>query len=184
MRKLLLLLLLCILGLPIYSQELSLQTKYKNHIEVKPINLLAGQYNINYERVLSNRFSVEAGYGHYFGVEYDDGEKVFGNNVALNPRFYFTKRNFAPESYYFGPYLNYNILENRSANGDRDNLQLFEKGLLIGRQWLKDNGIVFDINAGLAHLTTDVSDEETGDDYEDDAPQFLPKVGIAIGYSF
>lgn len=183
MRKLVLFLFLCAVATVSYSQELTLQSEYKNHIEVKPINLLAGQYNINYERVLANRFSVEASYGHWFGVEYDDGEKVYGNNFALNPRFYFTKRNFAPESYYAGPYFNYNILENRTEN-DVDNVKFFEKGLLVGRQWLKDNGIVFDMNVGIAHLSTTISDEEEQDDYEEDVPKFLPKVGLAVGYSF
>lgn len=184
MRNNLVLFLLCCLAMVAQSQELSLQTKYKNHFEVKPLNLLAGQYNINYERVLGNRISAEISYGHWFGVKYNDGEKVYGNNVAFNPRFYFTKQNFAPESYYFGPYFNYNILENKNVNGDIDNAKFFEKGLLIGRQWLKDNGIVFDINAGIAHLGTDLTDTEIEDEYEDGIPQYLPKVGLAVGYSF
>jgi len=153
-----------------------------NYLKVKPINLLGGQLNLNYERVFTNRITTEFSYGHWFGVEADD-DNVFGNNFGVNPRYYFKKNKFAPEDYYAGVYLNYNILDVKS-NNDSDALQLFEKGVLIGRQWLQDNGIVIDLNTGIAHLGTNLEDIEDSDDYEDDLPKFLPKVGASIGYSF
>lgn len=165
--------------LQVSAQRLMEEPKYKNHIEIKPLNLLAGQYNINYERVLSPRISVEAGFGQWFSVENGEDD-LTGNNFSINPRYYFSRFGYAPVKAYTGIYLNYNNLSVAEGGGNTNqSLNVFERGVLVGQQNVLKNGIVIDYNAGIAYI---------GDNYEGDNDdykrKFLPKVGFTVGYSF
>ncbi len=166
----------------VHAQSVSRQTQYLNHFEIKPMNLIGGQYNLNYERVLNNRWTAEAGYGHIFGTEIDN-QTISGNSFLVSGHYYFTKKHLAPESYYVGPYLSFHSLSSKTGQ-DTDDINFSEQGVLVGRQWLQKNGIVLDTNVGIGHLFHKYDEVESDDTYEEDTPIFIPRVAIAIGYSF
>jgi len=175
MKKLLLLLSLSLLTFS-YSQETQKVDFAKNEIKGNALMLVAGAFEVTYERILNEESAV----GVSLFVPYDNDIDV---NFSLTPyyRFYFGKKPSAGffvegfgmlNSYDDTIYTNENNYNSTYEDVTRTDFAL---GFGLGSKWVTKRGFVFEINAGVGRNLFNSSDT----DFE-----IVGRGGITLGYRF
>ena len=204
------------------GQELEFEDAYeadsvyavRNAIKVDPIQILVGEYELIYERILSNHWSVEAGLGitrrNYLGDPRDYSLDDLGQNVSIETGYSFTLsfRNYFRESpELIGPYLEvggnirqydltYAVIDTSGAlTGDEfPDSRKFTSGYLnFGFQALPMNSNIFaDFYVGVAIRYADLRIIRA-EDIHDPATYFYENtqewrwgfnIGVKIGVGF
>ncbi len=135
----------------------------KNEIKGNALMLVAGTFEITYERLLNE----ESGFGVSLFVPYDND---IDTNFSISPyyRFYFGEKpaaGFFAEG--FGMLNSYeNGVENRTD---------FALGFGLGAKWVTKKGFVFEINTGIGRNLFNSSNT-----YH----EFVGRGGITLGYQF
>ena len=145
-----------------------------NVIKFNPLSLVFGNAEINYERVVGSRQSLqlEAGYT-YLNF---DGDRYTGFTVGAQYRFYLQKKYTAPEGWFAAPYINYCS----ARYEDEDfNINIFSLGAVLGYQWQLDP-VAIDLYFGPGYFQreADATDFDLGFD------GLGLKVGLAVGLGF
>lgn len=177
MKKLLLLLLLCLSRFTIgYSQENQKVDFLKNEIKVNALFLVAGALEVTYERIINE----ETGLGAAVFIAITDD---FDTNFALTPyyRFYFGKKpaaGFFVEG--FGSLNSYeDSVYNWEINGDSSYKDVsrtdFALGFGLGSKWTTKRGFLLEINAGVGRNLFNSSDTDQ---------EIVGRGGITLGYRF
>ncbi|NNC95789.1 MAG: DUF3575 domain-containing protein [Chitinophagales bacterium] len=146
----------------------------KNIIKTNPIGLAFGNFNIAYERAVSDASSLQFG-GNFFFKLFGTDVSGFGLNAAY--RYYVTHNSRVnPEGFFVGPRLAFNTFTESSSDASVSTMGI---GGLIGYQWVFDINLTLDLGAGPTYLfvVTDAGATETFDG-------FVPNLILAIGYNF
>jgi hypothetical protein len=157
-----------------YSQD---KTDFpKNEIKGNALMLVAGAFEVTYERILNE----ESGVGISLFVPYDNDMDV---NFSLSPyyRFYFGKKPAA--GFFVEGFGMLDSYTQPASDGDWDsnyvgperNVTDFALGFGLGAKWITQKGFVFEINGGVGRNLFNSS----GTDYE-----IVGRGGITLGYRF
>lgn len=144
----------------------------RNAIKVDPLQIVVGEYQLIYERILANRWSVEFGLGftrrNYLADRTDYTLDDLGRNVDIKTKYSFTlsfRRYFMNTEELLGPYValggnireyafDYAVLDSTGTlTGDNfDDVRKFTSGFInIGYQALPKNSNIFaDFYVGVA----------------------------------
>ena len=171
----------------------------QNVVKVGLTPLAFGNVNLNYERVLTDRMSLNTTVG--FGIPRNsvpfaansglEGNASYGAfEVTPELRFY-GKDNGAPRGFYFGPWLRYRqwtISGDETFSGYSTNyeagLRTFNGGIQLGAQWLI--GDVFSIDwsfLGVGIGYYNLSGKFTSDDPSVDWDQVKADIETELGQS-
>lgn len=206
----------------IIGQDLDFEDAYepdsvfavRNAIKIDPIQIVVGEYELIYERILSDHWSVEAGMGitrrNYFPDSRDYTLDDLGQNVSIETGYSFTLsvRNYFRESpELIGPYLElggnirqydltYSVIDSSGAlTGDAfPDTRKFTSGFLnVGFQALPQNTNIFaDFYVGVALRyadlriirADDINDPETYFYQDKEEWRWGFNVGVKIGVGF
>lgn len=206
----------------IFAQDLAFEDAYepdsifavRNAIKIDPIQIVVGEYEIIYERIISNHWSVEGGIGftrrNYLADRSDYTLDDLGQNVSIETGYSYTLsfRNYFRDSpELIGPYwelggnireykLNYSVLDTAGTlTGDNfaDTRKFTSANLNIGFQALPKNSNIFaDFYIGAAMRYADLMIIRAGD-IHDPTTYFYQEtkewrlgfnIGIKIGVGF
>ena len=149
------------------------QAEFPNVIKINPISLAFGNFNLSYQRGLSDASAIQVGANYWYRIF---GEEVSGVGVRGAFQFFITNRvKPAPEGFYIGPQIAYNSLTDKDSD---EKLSTFGVGLMLGYQWIWDSGVALDLGAGPMYQFAE--ETTSGTSYQG----FLPNITIAIGYNF
>lgn len=149
------------------------QADLPNIFKINPISLAFGNFNLSYQRALSDASAIQIGANYWYRIL---GQEVSGVGVRGGYQFFLTnKAKPSPEGFYIGPQVAYNSLKDKESD---EKVTAFGIGLMLGYQWVWDSGITLDLGAGPMYQFAD--ETSTGTSYEG----FLPSITVAIGYNF
>lgn len=132
-------------------------------------------FGIQYERALSNNFSIigQFGFAEILDVFYNESSTGYG--LYGEGRYYFTKNKDLMEGWHAGVYVTY-----MNTNYDDDWFSYDQNSLGIGAvggyQWIFSSHITLDTLIGGGYLSFD-------GDFEGDTG-FYPLIGLNVGYNF
>jgi hypothetical protein len=157
---------LCLFSGYIFSQE--------NILKTNPIGLAFGNFNVTYEKVISDKASVLGSVNYVykiFGVDVN----TFGLGVAY--RYYITHAKKAvPSGFYVNPQLGFAF-----GSSDDVNYNTVSIGAELGYQWAWDSGMVLDVGIGPNYVNLGGDYEDI--DFDNDSGIF-PSITIALGYAW
>lgn len=149
------------------------QSELPNVIKINPIGLAFGNFNLSYQRGLSDASALQIGANYWYRIF---GADVSGIGVRGAYQFFLTNRvKPAPEGFYIGPQVSYNSITEKETD---ESVSAFGVGLMLGYQWIWQSGVTLDIGAGPMYQFA--SESSTNTSYEG----FLPNITIAVGYNF
>lgn len=145
-----------------------------NEIKLNALYLIAGAFDLSYERNLNSESSV----GLNVFIPFDDGIRD-NTKYYVSPyyRFFFGKKYAA--GFFAEGFLNLNSTSRESisfAPSDNDKFYTdFGLGVGLGGKWVTKSGFIFELNAGIGRnlFNADKTDNE-----------IIGKVGISLGYRF
>lgn len=182
MKKLLLLLLIvfCVTS-NTYSQE------KQNGVKLNPLALIIGAINVQYERAVSEKNSVQLG---LFIINLNIGDtKLSGFGLTPEYRFYLAKE--ALDGFYAAPLINFNTLSlsyDDGVDSGEASLTTFGGGAKIGWNWLLGDADNFIIDLGLgANYSGTSLNVKSGTEGNFDFGAFdgiRPILNFSIGYAF
>ncbi len=149
-------------------------------IKVGPLGFLFGNYNLRYEKALSEKTSFQVGANFY---DYDLGDfGTSGFGIDAGYRYYFKE---AIKGGYVFPSLNYdfnktNLGLGNDEEGSFSNLNI---GATIGYQWVAGGGFVTDLGLGYGY-NIGVSADDAFAESRDLGTGGGVRFTFAIGYSF
>ncbi len=157
----------------------------KNVVKANPLGLLFGVASVGYERAVSDKGAVEISAAYSSAkVVFDSNEEITASGFGAEGKykFYFSAERLAPRGWYFAPTITY---ANASAESDSESgeVTIFGGGAVAGYQWVfggGTSGFALDLNFGAQYISANVS----GDIDSADIDGILPRVGLAIGYSW
>jgi hypothetical protein len=155
----------------------------QNVVKINPVGLLFGSAELSYERVLSNKSSVELSLAYSrSNVGFSTGEeKATGFGVEGKYKFYVSASKNAPRGFYAAPVLTY-----ASSKAERGTLKgkvsYLAGGAIAGYQWVfgSESEFSIDLNAGVQYVSASVS----GDVLSASIDGIIPKLGIGFGYAW
>ncbi len=151
---------------------------------------------INYERVLSNRVSVEFSipfsYGYYTDFQ-GNNSSFFGYGFGGEVRFYLLSHKLAPRGFYIAPGAYYEYASstyNSTYLGASSSLNynFTVVRAVIGHQWIGSSGYSFNVYGGIGNYQYNYGNNN--DLIQGIQNQFStgngisPIVGIGVGYAF
>jgi hypothetical protein len=149
------------------------QSELPNVLKINPIGLAFGNFNLNYQRGLTDATAIQIGANYWYKIF---GEDVSGVGIRGSYQFFITNKvKPAPEGFYIGPQVSYNSIKDKDS---QESVNAFGVGLMLGYQWIWASGVTLDLGAGPMYQFAD--ETSTGISYEG----FLPNITIAIGYNF
>jgi hypothetical protein len=170
-----------------YSQENQTTSLKKNELKINAVMLLAGAFEVTYERLLDN----ESGVGMSLFASFDNDIDV---KFSATPyyRFYFGDKPAAGffaegfgmlNSYERQGYneYDYNTGVLNEVVSDKKIVD-FALGFGIGGKWVTKKGIIFELNAGVGRNLFNSSNDDYNDDYNN--YQIVGRGGVSIGYRF
>ena len=140
---------------------------------------IIGNFGIQYERSLSDHFSVigQLGYSNITLSGNNVDSKSNGLGYYVEGRYYFSSNKDLMEGWHIGPF--YNSI-NTNIGGDlKTNISSF--GLATGYQWVLDSQLTIEIIFGGGTLNMDIDDPEI--EFLGNIG-FFPHLGLTLGYNF
>jgi hypothetical protein len=169
-----------------YSQEKEIPSFKKNELTINAPFLVAGAFDITYERILNE----ESGLGISVMIAFDDD---IYTKYAITPfyRYYFGKKpasgffvegfgmlnqyDDTGDSYYYEYSDGYGNYYTESYEGQKTTD--FALGFGLGSKWVTNKGFIFEINGGIGRNLFNENSE-----YNDN--QIVGRGGILLGYRF
>ena len=176
MKKLLLLLCLSILSFG-YSQDKEKVDFSKNEIKGNALLLIAGGFEVSYERLLNEESSL----GLSVFVPFVDD---FDTKFSLTPyyRFYFGEKPAA--GFFVEGFGMFNTFEytsdwfsDTSPSEFPERQSDFALGFGLGGKWITKRGFLFEVNGGIGRNLFNSNSEEYGH-------QIVGRGGVSLGYRF
>lgn len=188
MKKILLFISLSFLSIG-YGQENQTPDFKRNELKLNAPFLIAGAFDVTYERLINEESSVGASLLITFT---DDWTQKFGFTGFY--RYYFGKKpaagffvegfgslnqfdNTDEEPYYGFDYYDYTIDYYDGSDYNEDVITDFALGFGLGSKWITKKGFVFEIYAGIGRNL--FNDESS--DYD---TEIIGRGGINLGYRF
>jgi hypothetical protein len=149
------------------------QAELPNVLKINPISLAFGNFNLNYQRALSDASAIQIGANYWYNVL---GTEVSGVGARAAYQFFITnKAKPAPAGFYIGPQAGINTL---TVSETDENVTAVGIGLMLGYQWVWDSGVTLDLGAGPMYQFANETSSDTS------VEGFLPNITIAVGYNF
>lgn len=145
-----------------------------SNIKVGPLGFLVGYYNASYEKVVSDKGTVQVGANFYNYEVFDN--KTTGFGLGAGYRLYFKE---AMRGAYLYPAANFR-LNSTEILSEKRNFSLLGIGATIGYQWVAGGGFVTDLGVGYGFNLELSKDEALSNDYGGGSP----RIQFAIGYAF
>jgi len=166
MKKLLLCAMIMVLGVSNMKAQ-------ENVVKFNPLALIVGSFEVGYERVLSDKQSIQVDLAY---ASFDSGAFDYsGFGAGLQYRFYIQNSKDAPVGWFAGPVASYT---SASANNDFKT-SVFAAGGVIGYQW-NWNPVTLDIYGGPAYYSVDADDPTF--DFGFDG--IGARLGVSLGFAF
>ncbi|KAA6312918.1 hypothetical protein EZS27_036228 [termite gut metagenome] len=186
MKKILLLVLVCLVSCSSFAQTKERNQELKSIVGISPIRLW-NSLRIKYERVLNSKFT----YGGILTGYYTNYTNYPGVQLTPIIKFYFKEK--APKGFYAQAKILAGFSQNNSFDSGVDEKQFFTSfgaGIAVGYQllWGKDNRWSIDMNVGFKYTTN--APEPKDDIYCDHVnwhiigPGSIPDGLVSIGYRF
>ena len=173
MRHLIILIVIFFFSFGAMAQDVEVEENLPNILKLNPISLAFGNFNLSYQRALSNSSAIQIGANYWYRIL---GTEVKGYGVRGIYQFFLTNRvKAAPEGFYVGPQVSFNSLTEKDTDKKVTTTGI---GVVLGYQWVWTSGIALDLGAGPMYQFADESDSDNS--YEG----FLPNIVIAIGFNF
>ena len=149
-------------------------------IKTNPIGFAFGNFNVKYERALSEATSFVVGGNFYsrkiFGV------KATGYGLDGEFRYYITNRKKpSPEGFYIGPGVSFDF-NKLTDDGDTGSFTLLGVGATLGYQWVWNSGFSLDLGLGPQYTFAAAKSDDVDEDI--DFGGILPRFEFSIGYAF
>jgi hypothetical protein len=168
----------------------------KNVIKINPLSLGLLTINMQYERALNEKMSLQLG-SYYTGFSFTiDGEKSGYKGFGITPEFRYYASHLkkeAPRGFFVGPffrYQNWNIkteYDDGSGNTvtDSGTFQSYKGGVILGYQWLIGDVFALEFFGGPSVGGSTVSgDVEDGDVRGAGISGVGFRAGMALGVAF
>lgn len=167
--------------LVLFAASLSAQAQ-KNIIKTNPVSLAFGNFNVDYERVISESSSFTASASYMYKLL---GLEVAAGGLGLGYRYYITHaKKDIPNGFYVNPFVSANA---GGLNFLGDSVKFFNFGVAasLGYQWVWDSGFALDLGAGpfLNMMKTSANVNINGT-LKDSNVGISPYLRVAIGYAF
>ncbi len=146
-------------------------------VKIGPLGFLFGNYNLRYEKGISEKGSVQVGANYYSYELFDVSSTGFGLDAAY--RNYFKE---AIRGAYVAPALGFQT-NTTSVSVDDDTsvgFSLLNIGATLGYQWVAGGGFVTDLGLGYGYNVELGKDDQLLNDYGGGGVKFT----FAIGYAF
>ena len=177
MKKLLLIAVFALVGLGTVNAQ-------ENIIKANPLGLLFGSAELGYERVLTEKSSIELSLAYSstsvtLGSETSDAT---GFGAEGRYKFYLSSSKDTPRGWYAAPVATYASTSAESGNSKGD-LSYFGAGAVAGYQWIfggGDSGFALDLSFGAQYVSATAS----GDISSFSLEGILPKLGLSLGYAW
>lgn len=148
---------------------------------IAKISASLGLAGVQYERSLSDRFSVlgQAGYGFVNVSDGYDSGIATGIGYSAAGRFYFSTKKGKMQGWHIGPKFYYLDTKIKSSNFNNEEIQLNVYSLNTGKQWVYKSHLTFEFELGLGYQEAVKSD--FGDN---NSTPIAILVGVSLGYAF
>jgi hypothetical protein len=157
---------------------MNLSVKAQSYIKVNPVSLAFGVIGVDYEKVVSDKNSIQV--GAYFISRGIGGIGYTGFGVNGSYRFYISKED-APKGLFASPTVGLSFVsfkDNLFATGTSSSYSALSIGGLIGYQWLfSDDQFSFELGVGPQY---GISLGTSGADAF--GIGVLPQVSLSLGY--
>ncbi|MCG8306241.1 MAG: DUF3575 domain-containing protein [Cytophagales bacterium] len=149
------------------------QAELPNVMKINPISLAFGNFNLSYQRALSDASAIQIGANYWYNIL---GTEVSGVGLRGAYQFFITNRaQPAPEGFYIGPQMSINSVNVQETD---EKVTAVGIGLMLGYQWVWKSGVTLDLGAGpMYQFANESSTDES-------VEGFLPNITIAVGYNF
>lgn len=162
-----------------FSQEITNKTNKEetfNEIKLNGLYLIAGSFELTYERILND----ESGVGISVFIPFDEEVKD-DVNYYISPyyRFYFGKKpaaGFFMEGFGMLNSVNEFIYNSNLNDFEKKSITDFALGIGVGGKWVTNSGFVGELNLGFGR--------NLFNNYENSDLKFVGKIGITLGYRF
>jgi hypothetical protein len=191
MKKILLFTLMIFLAFGVQAQKkvkrkyaYRLDLAYRNAIKLNVPSLVLGNISMSYERVLSEKVSVQLQAGYWVGGTIQD-TKWTGYSLTPEVRYYFTDH-LRPEGAYLAAFGRYQEIESDIKNAESQvSLQRIGGGVAIGYQFVLGGRVTWDTFVGpqILHNTIDKNGVSSSK-YDLFNDTFGVRFGTTIGIAF
>jgi len=145
-------------------------------------SVVFGNAGIQYERSLSQHFSLaaQAGYGFTFiSTPVEDNEFTTGLAYSFEGRYYFSSSKDRLTGWHIGPSVNF--IDTSGKNDYKYNTRVY--GVSGGSQWIFDSNFTMEFVVSVGYRTVDSPDVNFNSIYKKDI-DIMPSAGISFGYAF
>ena len=179
MKKLTILLVFILASFITYSQS--------NAVKLNPLSLFVATGNLSYERVVSEKGSVQLGF-FYSGIKVQTF-RFSGWGITPEYRFYITST--APEGFYVAPYFRYSsfsITESSIDPPSKASIAVMSGGAVVGWQFVIKEKMTLEGFIGPKLSTISSFNVQSGNLTVDEIPAFGGgfgvRAGMNIGFAF
>ena len=146
-------------------------------VKVGPLGFLLGNYNLRYEKGISEKGSIQVG-GNFYSYKLF-GLKTTGFGIDAGYRHYFKE---AIKGAYVSPAIGFdsNSTTVSSVDDTEGRFNLFGAGATIGYQWVTNGNFVIDLGLGYGYNALISKSEELTNSYGGGGVRFT----FALGYAF
>lgn len=158
----------------------SLSAQQSQTVKVGPLGFLLGNYNLRYERTLTEKTSFQVGANFYDYELFDLQTTGFGIDAGW--RYYFKE---AIEGGYVFPSIGYDFNSTVASAIDDTKLNFsnFGLGATVGYQWVSNGGFVVDLGLGYGY-NVNVSKASGFEEDRDLNTGGGVRFTFALGYAF
>jgi hypothetical protein len=168
------------------NYKYKLDLAYKNAIKINPASLFLGNISMSYERVLSEKVSVQLQAGYWVGGTIEN-TKWSGYSFTPEVRYYFTDH-LRPEGAYLAGFGRFQKIETdiKNENSSQISLQRIGGGVAVGYQFVLGSRVTWDTFIGPQYLNNTihkdgVSSARYGLFTDNVGIRFGTTIGIAFG---
>lgn len=146
-------------------------------LKLGPFGFILGNYNLRYEKALSEKGSFLVGANYYDYKLFDINTTGFGLDAGY--RYYFKE---AIKGAYLYPYLSYDFNSTNVSIVDETSAKysLLSLSAMAGYQWVFGGGFVMDLGFGYGYRFEVSKDDSLVNDYSNGGVRFLFNIGYAF----
>lgn len=152
-------------------------------IKLNFLSLVIKTLNVSYEKVLDTNNSMQLGV-YFTGASSGDTDFT-GFGITPEYRFYLSETE-APNGVYVAPFLRYSSLTvENEVTISKATLSSFTGGLVIGRHWIFNEKVSFDVFLGPKYSSSSIKLKSGTDSFKTSALDgFGIRFGLTLGYAF
>jgi hypothetical protein len=157
---------------------------YRNNIKINPLSLIFGNISLSYERVLSERVSVQLQGGYWIGGRVE-GTKWSGYTLTPEVRYYLTDH-LRPEGAYLAAFGRYQEIESEIEKSETQiSIQRIGGGVAAGYQFVLGERITWDTFLGVQGFSNSIEkDGVSSAEYGLFSGNFGVRFGTTFGVAF